>query len=63
MNKLDLMEKLFYENELLFHPSVMIDYEIWIKNERPVGNRYQKMKKFIEIHLELYSSRNEVIYE
>jgi len=63
MRKLDLMEKLFYENDLLFHPNIIIDYEIWVKNERPSGNRSQKMRKYINIHLELYRSRNEIIYE
>lgn len=63
MRKLDLMEKLFYENDLLFHPNIIIDYEIWVKNIRPSGNRYEKMRKYIYIHLELYRSRNEIIYE
>lgn len=63
VEKMNLMEKLFYENELLFHPNIMINYKIWVKNEKPSGNTYQRMKKFIDIHLELYRSRNEVINE
>ena len=63
VEKMNLMEKLFYENELLFHPNIMIKYKIWVKNEKPNGNTYQRMKKFIDTHLELYRSRNEVINE
>ena len=53
-SKTELMKKLFHQHNIHYDKNVMDIYEIWLKNEKPTGNRYKKMSKFIDENFELF---------